>query len=290
MQKTKFQKTQQWISLIPFWSTLFIAIVTYIELYHKKAKFVYWIKYGLNLFVSAFVLALLNGVVMTGNHIILNVFASAALLVLTNCYFVQLQFEVIQEDQDKKASSITKKQIVIIIAAPIIFWMIGVTVFAGHRIIGAIKGNLDGKIEDTNGPDDFSVVTITEEELAKTDYSSYSAFFIGFSTEGSQSEVVDKNFIDVDFDKTAYSSSSLSGIYVANVTKTKSNSMSLRITSAVESGNAEIYVFVDNILYERVNINETSEIFLESISDKMIYVKVAGESAKISIDVERKIN
>lgn len=65
--------------------------------------------------------------------------------------------------------------------------------------------------------------------------------------------------------------------------------MSLRITSTVESGNAEIYVFVDNTLHSKVNINETVELFLEDILDKTVYVKVACESAKISIEVEREI-
>ena len=65
--------------------------------------------------------------------------------------------------------------------------------------------------------------------------------------------------------------------------------MSLRITSTVESGNAEIYVFVDNTLHSKVNINETVELFLEDISNKTVYVKAACESAKISIEVEREI-
>ena len=50
-----------------------------------------------------------------------------------------------------------------------------------------------------------------------------------------------------------------------------------RITSTVEAGNAEIYVFIDDKLHSKVNINETVELILEGISDKTVYVKVACE-------------
>lgn len=293
MKKTKFQIIQQWLSLIPFWSTLFIAIVTYIVLYRKKVSVIYWVKYGLNFFISAIAVTLLNGIVMTGEHIILNIIASAALLVLTNCYFVQIQFEVMQKEQSKenisdvvstKSKSFVPKRIIILRAIPIILFVLGVTVFIGYRIVDNFTANAD-----TNGPDDFSVVTIKDEEIAETNYSNSSAFLVSSFTEGSHSDVSDKRIEEVDYDKTRYTSSSLSGIYVANVTKTNSNSMSLRITSTVESGNTEIYVFIDNTLHSKVNINETVELFLEDISDKTVYVKVACESAKISIEVEREI-
>lgn len=298
MKKTKFQIIQQWLSLIPFWSTLFIAIVTYIDLYRKKARAIYWVKYGLNFFVSAIAVTVLNGIVMTGEHIILNIIASAALLVLTNFYFVQIQFEAMQKEQNKESSddiistkseALAPKHIIILIVISLVLWALGVTAFACYRIVDNFIANTDKKIEDTNGPDDFSVVTITDEEIAKTDYSDYSAFLFGSSTEGSPSGVSDENLKKVDYDKTRYTSSSLSGIYVANATKTESNAMSLKITSTVESGNAEIYVFIDNKLHSKVNINETVELFLEDISDKTVYVKVACESAKMVIEVEREI-
>ncbi|MBQ3526996.1 MAG: hypothetical protein IJA52_00360 [Clostridia bacterium] len=296
MKKTKFQIIQQWLSLIPFWSTLFIAIVTYIDLFRKKVSAVYWIKYGLNFFISAIAITLLNGVIMTGEHLILNIIASAALLVLTNFYFVQLQFEAMQKNQAKESNNditsanskgFTKKHIIILVAIPLSLWAIGVTVFACYRIVDIFMEDMDKKIEDTNGPDDFSVVTITDEEIAKTDYSNYSSFLFGSSTDGAPSGVSDKGFRDVDYDKTRYTSNSLSGIYVANVTKTDSDTMSLKITSTVESGNAEIYVFVDDKLHSEVNINETVELSVEGISGKTVYVKVACESANMSIQVER---
>lgn len=298
MKKTKFQIIQQWLSLIPFWSTLFIAIVTYIILFRKKVSFVYWVKYGLNFFVSAIAVTLLNGIVMTGEHIILNIIASAALLILTNCYFVQIQFEVMKKEQNiesnndvtnTKSKAFFLKYKNILIAIPFVLWALGVTVFVGYRILDNFKANADKKIEDTNGPDDFSIISIKDEEIADTNYSNSSAFLVSSFTEGSRSDVSDKRIEEVDYDKTRYTSGSLSGIYVANVTKTNSNSMSLRITSTVESGNAEIYVFIGNTLHSKVNINETVELFLEDISNKTVYVKAACESAKISIEVEREI-
>lgn len=298
MKKTKFQIIQQWFSLIPFWSTLLIAIVTYIILYRKKVSVVYWVKFSLNFFVSAIAVTLLNGIVMTGEHIILNIIASAALLILTNCYFVQIQFEVMKKEQNvesdndvtnTKQKAFLSKYKKILIAIPFVLWALGVTVFVGYRIVDNFMANADKKIEDTNGPDDFSIVSIKDEEIADTNYSNSSAFLVSSFTEGSRSDVSDKRIEEVDYDKTRYTSGSLSGIYVANVTKTNSNSMSLRITSTVESGNAEIYVFIDNTLHSKVNINETVELFLEDISNKTVYVKAACESAKISIEVEREI-
>ncbi len=295
---SKFQKIQQWISFIPFWSTLFIAIVTYIELQKRKAPAFSWLKYGLNFFISAIVITIVNGVIMTGEHLVLNFIVSALLLFLTNMYFIHLQVEASQKGKNDENSQSTamdkfklfvKRHKIALIIVPHIIFAIVVTVFACYRIIYSFMISNEKTIEDSNGPDDFSVVSITDEEIANALYSKNTAFAFGLEVEGSSSDIADKSLKGVDYDKTRYSAHSISGIFIANATKTDDDSMKLCITNTVESGNMEVFVFIDNKLYREVNINEKTEMLLEGISGKTVYVKVACESAKMTVEVQREI-
>ena len=294
---SKFQKVQKWISFVPFWSTIFIAIVTYIELSRKRASAVFWVKYGANFFISAVVVTSVNGI-MSGDYIILNLIASALLLVLTNFYFIHLQVEVSQKEYNKEQSksnnkdklkSFIKKHEVVLMIIPAALFVIAVTVFVCYRLMYSLMVANDKKIEDTNGANDYSVVMITDEEIATNIFGDYTAFAFGSSNDGSQSDIEDYRLEDVDYDETVFTARSLSGIYIANVTKTDFDCVSYKITSTVESGNAEIFVFVDDILCREIDINDTTEFLLTDVSGKTVYVKAACEDARISINVEREI-
>lgn len=182
-----------------------------------------------------------------------------------------------------------KKYKIAFIITPIALWTLFVTVFAVSRILSGLIGVSSERIKDKNGPDDFSVVVITDEEIEKAVCSNHTPFAFGESTEGETSEITDKLLKDVDYDKTRFSAQSVSGIYIANATKTKSDAVELKISSTVESGNAEIFVFIDDELYSEIKINNTVELYLSGISGKTVYVKAACEDAKLSIEVERNI-
>ena len=64
---TKFQKIQRISSIIPFWSTIFVAIFTMIKLKRQKASKKLWAYFILTFFVSGSIVYLLNTVIMTGD-------------------------------------------------------------------------------------------------------------------------------------------------------------------------------------------------------------------------------
>lgn len=172
-------------------------------------------------------------------------------------------------------------KIALIVWASVITLVALISVAIGYRISSSF-------IADKNGDKDFSVVTITDEEI-RSSGSNYDAFGATQFREGERSDVNDFLIEDVDYDKTTYKALSVSGILIANATKTDADSLTLKITSTVVSGNAEIFVFIDSELYSEVSINDTVELSLSGIAGKTVYVKAACESAEMSINVERNI-
>lgn len=144
-------------------------------------------------------------------------------------------------------------------------------------------------IPDKNGSEDFSVVTFTDEEIMNTVSGNYGGIGNGQFHDGEKSDITDFMIEDVDYDMTRYTSLSMNGILIVNATKTDSDSMKLRIESTVESGNTEIFVFIDDELFQQVDINCTEELSLSGISGKTVYVKAACESARMTIEVKREI-
>ena len=155
----------------------------------------------------------------------------------------------------------------------------------GGRAVYLITSSI---ILDKNGPEDYSVVTFSDEDIKNAVESNYGGFGNGQFHDGNSSDF-SGSLVDVDYDMTRYTSLSMNGIIILNATKTEADSMKLHITSTVESGNTEIYVFINDELYKEVDINSTEELSLSGISGKTVYVKAACESAKMSIEVERKI-
>lgn len=164
--------------------------------------------------------------------------------------------------------------------------VICITGFVTFRLIYLLTS---GTIEDTNGPDDYSVVNITEEEIKNAVHSDYNAFVSGQSSDGEHSDIDDMSLENVDYDTTGYVANSLNGILIANVTKTDKNKLTLEITTEVYAGNAQVFIFIDDELYSEVEINKTRRVVLTDVAGKTVYVKAACEDARISIDVERKI-
>ena len=193
--------------------------------------------------------------------------------------------EIIMIENNVKESFFKRHKIAFIIILSLIP-LILITCFVAFRLIYLLT---TGKIEDTNGPDDYSVVTITEEEIKNAVRSDYRSFVSGQSSDGEHSDVEDRALEDVDYDSTGYVANSLNGILIANATKTDKDKVSLEITSEVYAGNAQIFVFIDDELYGVIEINKTRRVVLTDVAGKTVYVKVACEDAQISIDVERKI-
>ena len=185
--------------------------------------------------------------------------------------------------KESKFKGFVKKHKVAIIICGAVTAVVGLLAF---KLVYDITSSI---IPDKNGDEDFSVVTFTDEEIKNTVYSNYGGIGNGQFHDGERSDIDDFLLEDVDYDMTKYMSISMNGILIVNATKTQADSMNLSITSTVESGNTEIFVFVDNELYEEVEINSTADLLLNGIAGKTVYVKAACENANMDIEVNREI-
>lgn len=187
--------------------------------------------------------------------------------------------------KDKNAIKKPKKGLKI--ALIIISAVLTMAIITGIFIFLMINSIFGGIIKDTNGPDDYSLATITEEEIAKATGSDYSSIITSQSNEGERSNVDDFAVEDVDYDHTSYAAFSFNGIMIAHATNTEDFKLVLNIISTVSSGNCRIYVYVEDKLYQEVEINKDVFVTINDVANKNVYVKVAGEDAKMSIDVYR---
>ena len=189
-----------------------------------------------------------------------------------------------QAKDNNYANNYKKRTMLIFVISVSVF-----TIVVLSFLISLIFRAKNSIIEDTNGISDFSLNTITENEIKETKFSNFSSFLSGHSDEGKHSDVDDFRLDEADYDYTYNSAKSFSGIMIANVTKTDKENLTLEIKSAVESGNFSVYVYIEDELYCDVNINSTETVNMSGISNKTVYVKVAGEDAKMKIDVTRII-
>ena len=143
------------------------------------------------------------------------------------------------------------------------------------------------KFVDTNGPDNFELIEITRDDILKSSGSYRSAMASG-SHSGSHSNFIGYKFRDQDYDNVSKSFEKLNGILILQATKTSKNELTLNINSSIESGNAEIVILIDSEYYCSVDVNQSQYITLRDISNKEVVVKLAGEDAKINVNISRK--
>lgn len=139
---------------------------------------------------------------------------------------------------------------------------------------------------DTNGPDNFSLNTITREDILKSRNSS-SAFKSSKKCWGSGTKILSGIYQEYDYTNVTCSYGKIDGVCVLQATKISKNSLTLNINSVVEEGNAEIVILVDGEYYCSVDVNQNQSITLQGVADKIVLVKLAAESAKIKVDVSR---
>lgn len=282
------------IFFVPFVSTTVIAVITYILLQKYKSSVRIWLNFFLTIAVSLLVVAFVNIYVMSGLFIVLNIIVSALLLSITNICLVNLQKkaeklsaeerEIPQEAKSGNFKAFFKKHKVAIIVSGVAIYLILVFGFVGFRILYAYKTDI---IKDTNGQSDYTLNTITVQEIADAKFNNYTSFFSGSSSEGEDSEINDIRLEEADYDTTVFKAKSLNGVLIANAVKTDSPKVNFKITSTLKSGNLAISVYVVDSFYCDVAVNSTEEISVENISGKTVYVKVAGEQADMSIEVLR---
>ena len=139
---------------------------------------------------------------------------------------------------------------------------------------------------DTNGPENFSLVELTKEDIIKSD-KNYRASMGSKQRSGGKTYVVGTKFREYDRDHITVSYGKLHGVKIHQDTKILGNTLKININSSIEQGNAEIIVMIDGEYYCSVIANQNQSITLQDISGKEVIVKLAGEDAKIKVDIVR---
>ena len=142
------------------------------------------------------------------------------------------------------------------------------------------------KFVDTNGPDNYALTEITREDILKSN-SSYSASMVSERHSGSHSNIIGTKLRDFDYDSISRSFGKIHGVVILHATKTSADTLTLNIGSSVKSGNAEIVILIDGEYHSSVDVNQTQTVTLQNVSNKEVIVKLAGESAKVKIDITR---
>ena len=282
-------------SIIVGLSTFIIAIITVVSIcgnkgIDKKTKNKNVKKVFIAIASAILGIVLINGVLMTGERLYLNYIATAAFLFGVNYYLVELQIKKTNDSSDDSVpppkEKPSKKKIFIILGISFVaLWILFFAGFSAYRIIKIIKLK-DDELPDLNGPEDYSLYLLSEEEVVKT--YDYVAFLTSEGQYG-ESTNVDKDHKYYDYDKVNFQAKHFSGVKVLQATNISDDYCTFKINSEVNSGNFDIVIIVDGELHSKVDINQETIISLEGIKDKTVLVKIAGESAECRIEVERNI-
>ncbi len=159
-------------------------------------------------------------------------------------------------------------------AIAIVLILIGIIVLSASKFI------------DPNGPDNFALAEITRDDILKLD-NNYTSSVVSQKHSGFHTNIIGTRLRECDYDSISKSFGKLQGILILQATKITSNNLTLSINSFVESGNAEIIIVIEGEYYCSVDVNRNQLITLQDISNKEVIVKLAGEDAKMKVDVNR---
>lgn len=277
---TKFHKMQRISSIIPVWSTFFIVIVTMVELKRRKASVKLWVYFILTFFLFGVVVCLVNTFIMTGQHIVLNVIVSGLILAVANIQFVDLQVMSAQPQCSKEETKFNNKKVIYLIIAGAV--IVGVVILLSASLAPSVD------IDDSNGSENTNLAVIDINDILSST-NNFSAFNSNTSQSGEHTGVVGK-LKKYDYDEVTFRCKKISGIKTLQVTKAISNKMTLEIDSQLDAGNMEIVIIVDGEYYDSVAANKVSSVVLTGIIDKTVIVKMAAESAKMNISINRLLN
>ncbi len=174
---------------------------------------------------------------------------------------------------------VNKKLIALCISIP-------VAVIVAILIAVVISLTSESDFVDTNGPENFSLTEITRDDILSKD-NNYRAITGSAKRSGKHTNVIGTKLRDADYDYISRSFGKIHGVVILQATKIPGNTLTFNINSSVESGNAEIVIIIDGEYYCSVDVNQDQSITLQGISNKEVIVKLAGEGAKMKIDVTR---
>lgn len=271
---SNFQKTQLFLSVIPYYSTFFVLIVTIVELKKKRSSWIGWFCLFLIIAITLFIYAGISTVLSYDEFPIGNTVAALIIFAIANTGLVFLQLF------SHKFTALNNRHnylmIAIIFVCTILFVAVGVIIYQ--------QISAPSHIEDINGPDNHLAI-ITMEEINTTRNA-------GIATMGGEGGHGDKSMVDGDYaiyDHDSYSLKwkKMSGVFTLQATKVKTDTLTLSVDSMLTSGNAEILVFIDGQYYKHIPVGQDQQIVLENISEKTVVVKLGAESAEIELSISR---
>lgn len=286
---TKFQKTQLYLSVIPIYSTLFIYVSTIVVMLKNKVNFKSQLRFAALFFASSISAYMLYSAgIMLKVHILLILLVVGIELAIFNYLLVKFQCECIKSNEKiinksfKKHSLDNKK-----IKSTILSVLFIVLLCVGGFVLLSRTFN-ERTIEDTNGADVFDLNTITIEEILNVKNNSIMRLIPTIGYEGKQTNIIDDDYEECDYDHVILKTRSFSGIKTAQATFLSVDTLQLEVTSNITSGNFEIVVIVDGEYYANMEINKTSTLTLDNVANKVVLVKIAGEDADMDIEITRK--
>lgn len=126
-----------------------------------------------------------------------------------------------------------------------------------------------GQIEDTNGEDDYSLCSLTDEDIVKKTTSSVTSTLVKNTKNGVTTVKVGK----------------LSGVTELDVFNPIQNKV-LAVTAAPESGNVRLVLVRDETIVCDVPLNGTETLLALSAAEGRYSFRAAGESASFRLTYE----
>lgn len=276
----KFHTTQKWISAIPVLSSVFVYIFTAIELIRWRAPKSYWIKFISTIILTPTVCALTLVFVLSGSNHMLSLICAILILAAGNLLCIYLQEKCAQGKCDIYSEPIPRYFTIVILS------VIGFLVLVAAVPMAIMNLETPEHYSDTNGAKDGNLAVIDDAQLEAE--ASYSALLFSESQSGDSTNA-EWPYEKCDFDLCRYSSKRLDGVMNAQATYTDKAAVNLRIDSALNSGNMEIFILIDGKIYASVPVGGVEEIRIDNAADKLILVRVAAECADMSVSISRTI-
>lgn len=124
-------------------------------------------------------------------------------------------------------------------------------------------------IADTNGPDDFTLQTITDDNIRNRD--------IGALNVGQSTSLVS--------DTVSYSSKKFTGVYEVFTQNIVTNRYEITVNHArVDAGNFKMVLCVDDEIVHEFTLNTLSQTFVLEHVNGTVSLRIAGESADFMFD------
>ena len=149
-----------------------------------------------------------------------------------------------------------------------LFSLLAAAILIVVAVIWFTGSNLE-HIADTNGPDDFTLQTITDDNIRNRD--------IGALNVGQSTSLVS--------DTVTYSSKKFTGVYEVFTENIVTNRYEITVNHArVDAGNFKMVLCVDDEIVHEFTLNTLSQTFVLDHVNGTVSLRIAGESADFMFD------